>query len=439
MKVDMSVFFEIAYAAANKRLCLFLGAGFSKELTQGQAPSWEMLLKQLCGLLENPKQIEKDLFPEDVNEQTLALEEVGQILALEFHRQGKNLHEETAKLIAKLSLKGNNRLVKNFLLKHTPRVITTNYDLLIEKLLGDDVINISPGCPIPRIAGKTKVYHIHGSVNLPSRLVITSDNYFNFINNESYFSRKLSTILHENTVVIMGYSMGDVNLRAIINEYRQLSRKHHPGGNIFFVARGAVNRRIKDYYFECYGVTVIDQTEVKNFFRELNKHINKVVDFAETSIKDLDDVLNLGHEYIDDFIWIEPSFYIIISAINSSIYGLSDKAALGVIKSVIEKKLNLADIIYGSWHHYAHLSGWIVRLGEMMKIKDSLLEEVFLKAAHYTMHIMSKENKVGFSWGAYSKWESGWDRLLPENKEIIMDYFIGKETPKDAYWLRELL
>lgn len=83
-----------------------------------------------------------------------------------------------------------------------------------------------------------------------------------------------------------------INLRAIINEYRQLSRKHHPGGNIFFVARGAVNRRIKDYYFECYGVTVIDQTEVKTTFREPNKHINKVVDFAETSIKDLDDVLN---------------------------------------------------------------------------------------------------------------------------------------------------
>ncbi|MEN9985182.1 MAG: hypothetical protein RI925_684, partial [Pseudomonadota bacterium] len=408
----MSVFFEIAYAAANKRLCFFLGAGFSKELTQGHAPSWDMLLKQLCDLLKDSEKTKEDLFSGSKKGQLLTFEEIGQILALEFKRQKMNLHEEAARLISRLTLKGDNRLVKNFLCRHSPHVITTNYDLLIEKLLGDEAVSISPGLPVPRISGKTKIYHVHGSINAPAHIVITSDDYFKFISNEGYFSRKLSTMLHENTVVIMGYSMGDVNLKAIINEHRRLSIGHNPGGNIFFVSRASVNQQIKNYYFECYGVTVVDDVDVKGFFRKTNKHIKRVEEFISTSIQDIDNVLVLGHEFVDDFIWIESSFYIIISAIHCTTHRFNEEKTLNAISDILCKKIGLASMPYGSWHHCAHLSGWIIRLGEMMRIKGSLLEGVFLEAADLTMSNMSKENKIGFSWKAYHEWSNGWGRLL---------------------------
>ena len=104
-------------------------------------------------------------------------------------------------------------------------------------------------------------------------MVVTSEDYFRFINGNSYFSNKLSTVLHENTIVILGYSLSDANLKAIINEYKVFSRDNVMSSNIFLVSRGELLQPIKDYYFSCYGVRVIDKTEVSDFFRKLNDKI----------------------------------------------------------------------------------------------------------------------------------------------------------------------
>ncbi|WP_368859620.1 SIR2 family protein [Escherichia coli] len=87
------------------------------------------------------------------------------------------------------------------------------------------------------------------------------------------FSNKLSTVLHENTIVILGYSLSDANLKAIINEYKVFSRGNVMSSNIFLVSRGELLQPIKDYYFSCFGVRVIDKTEVSDFFRKLNDKI----------------------------------------------------------------------------------------------------------------------------------------------------------------------
>lgn len=50
----MSEYFEIAYAAVSKGLCLFTGTGFSKAVTDNAAPTWKALLLDLCDLCDNP-------------------------------------------------------------------------------------------------------------------------------------------------------------------------------------------------------------------------------------------------------------------------------------------------------------------------------------------------------------------------------------------------
>src|SRR5690606_382012 len=105
--------------------------------------------------------------------------------------------------------------VAKFFSERQFRVVTTNYDKLAEELTGEsECQSIAPGLPIPRSSANVKVYHVHGSIDSPENMVITSEDYFKFINGDSYFSRKLSTVLHENTVVILGYSLGDTNLKA---------------------------------------------------------------------------------------------------------------------------------------------------------------------------------------------------------------------------------
>lgn len=180
----------------------------------------------------------------------------------------KNTHEEIAHIIAGLKLQSNNLIITDFLEKQKSlAVLTTNYDKLLEALAGEkDCLSLSPGFPVPRSHSRANVYHVHGSIDSAINMVVTANDYFNFINKESYFSRKLSTILHENTVVILGYSLGDTNLKAILSDYNGFSINHLINSNIFLVSRSKVDQHIKDYYSHCYGVRVLDNLEVHDFF-----------------------------------------------------------------------------------------------------------------------------------------------------------------------------
>ena len=77
----MTEFFEIAYAAVSNRLCLFTGTGFSKAITENEAPSWQALLESLCEKCEDPDTLKESLFPSS-GKNPLSLEEAAQVIEL---------------------------------------------------------------------------------------------------------------------------------------------------------------------------------------------------------------------------------------------------------------------------------------------------------------------------------------------------------------------
>jgi hypothetical protein len=129
----MSEFFEIAYAAASGRLCLFTGTGFSKAVTENKAPSWQGLLELMCDMTSDPAALKKALFPEN-GTHPLSLEEAAQVISLELSKKEISIHDEISKIIEKIKPSGNNAIISNFLSKRSFEVITTNYDKLIELL-----------------------------------------------------------------------------------------------------------------------------------------------------------------------------------------------------------------------------------------------------------------------------------------------------------------
>ena len=297
----MSEFFEIAFAAASNRLCLFTGTGFSKAVTEKSAPSWQELLEAACQLCQDPVKIKDSLFPPG-GKNPLSLEESAQIIEIELLKAGKEIHIELANIISQIKLQGDNSVISEFLTKHSFRVVTTNYDKLIEELTNpQECQSLTPGLPIPRSSSRVKVYHVHGSIDSPKNMVVTSDDYFKFINGNSYFSRKLSTVLHENTVVILGYSLGDTNLKAIISDYKGFSRSHFIGSNIFFISRSEVKKHIKDYYSYCYGIRVIDNTDIHDFFRKLNSKVPEAEKCLESSIDNIKKVVYDKHHYTESY------------------------------------------------------------------------------------------------------------------------------------------
>lgn len=422
----MSEYFEIAYAAVSNRLCFFTGTGFSKAVSSNEAPSWQGLLEDCCLLMPRGQELKEALFPDD-GKNPLTLEEAAQVISIELLNSGRSIHDEISKIISDVKLKGDNSAVLSFLSSRACRIVTTNYDKLAEELAGNDNCqSLTPGLPIPRSPARTKVYHVHGSIDSPENMVVTSDDYFKFINGSSYFSKKLSTVLHENTVVILGYSLGDTNLKAIISDYKGFSRNHIIGSNIFLVSRNTVNQSVKDYYAHCYGIRVIDSTDVNAFFHHLNTHIPSAEKCTESSIGNIRKVVFEKQEFTKEFLRIENTFYEIISSISAIGVSIGHPEVVRALGKIIKYKSELTDE-NNAWEQYEHLARWLIYLGSILEIKGTSIENVFLDAVLRSMTTMRSGHYIGYSWHAYNSWNNRWSSIIAKNRGLIRSH-IEKST-----------
>ncbi|CAD7720427.1 hypothetical protein LMG31886_01380 [Xanthomonas hydrangeae] len=427
----MSAYFEIAYAAASGNLCLFTGTGFSKAITGNNAPTWQGLLEELCMMCPNSTALKESLFPPG-KQPTVSLDEAAQIISIALSRAGKQIHAETAAIIERIVLSGDNSAVQAFLSDKSVKVITTNYDKLVEQLAGESSCqSIAPGLPIPRAQCRIKVYHVHGSVVSPENMIITSDDYFRFINAESYFSRKLSTILHENTVVILGYSLGDTNLKAILSDYKGFSKTHFIGSNIFFVSRTLVSQYLKDYYSHCYGIRVLDGVEVAAFFGAVNAEMPSATTKVAGSIENIRRVMWQGATFTDAYIRIENSFYEIIASLGAEGISISNPRVVKVLGDVIAKKVMLTRE-NSAWVQYEHLTRWITYLGSLLDIRGTPIEATVLDAALHSMNTMSRKLLFGYSWKAFEVWSQPWPALTASNRATIRHFIEAKTQGADA-------
>lgn len=434
----MSAYFEIAYAAASGRLCLFTGTGFSKAVTANAAPSWQGLLETLCGSLPNAAKLKAALFPAGTPT-PLPLEEAAQILDIELQKIGKSAHEEIATIIRGLSLVGDNKPIADFIQENSFEVVTTNYDKLFQQLAATVAPQtVTPGLPIPRSSAKVQVYHVHGSVDSPQNMVVTSDDYFRFLNSDSYFSKKLSTILHENTVVILGYSLGDTNLKSILSDYKVFSRANVIGGNIFFVSRSAVDQHIKDYYAHSFSIRVIDQVDVLPFFSMVNAALPEAKNNLESSKDNIRKVLYENKMFTDNYLKVESSFFHIVASISAIGLSINSGGVVKLIGSIIERKIAFTNE-RGAWEQYTQLAKWLTYLATLIDLKGTSIQQAFLDAVLRSMKSMSKGQELGYSWHAYRAWSAGWANISPSNRVLIRNHIQANCTRADALELVEIL
>lgn len=426
-----SSMFEIAYAAATQRLCLFTGTGFSKAISDQEAPGWQDLLEEVCDGLPDGADLKAALFPLK-GDKPLSLEEAAQVIELRLRRHSKNINTEIKNIIGAIFVQGDVKQIKKFYEEYSFRVVTTNYDKLSEELAGRDrVQSIAPGRPIPRSSAPIKVYHVHGSIDSPENMVVTSDDYFRFMGSDSYFSRKLSTILHENTVVIIGYSLGDTNLKRIINDYKAFANNHVIGSNLFFVSRKMVDQIVKDFYFHSFGIRVIDSLEVGEFFTLLNRRARLASKIAEQSLRSISNVIEKGMRFKDTYIKLEDSFFRVIASLPAKGFSLKDPRVVDVVGDFLERKRRFT-LEAGAWEQYDHLASWLIYLGAVFEVGNSSIREVYLKAVRRSMVTMSKEKRLGYSWQAYKLWHVGWASISAANRAMIREYITDQAVGTEA-------
>lgn len=96
-------------------------------------------------------------------------------------------------------------------------VITTNYDRLCERVFpGFDVKVGEHGMLFHESSFAQELYKIHGSVDEPGSLVLTSADYRAFDEGKDYLVAKLLTIFLEFPVIFLGYSIQDENVKKIL-------------------------------------------------------------------------------------------------------------------------------------------------------------------------------------------------------------------------------
>lgn len=103
----------------------------------------------------------------------------------------------------------------------------------------------------------------------PAGMVITTTDYFKFINSSDYFSKKVFTLINESPTLIMGYSLADPNLKAILNALRSNPMGGINRGNLFYITSEALQPYVRDYYEAAYGITTIDSKSIDECLCEI--------------------------------------------------------------------------------------------------------------------------------------------------------------------------
>jgi hypothetical protein len=150
-------------------------------------------------------------------------------------------------------------------LKISP-VFTTNYDNLLEKALQAAGIKFNPVVTSSDASfwtsDRVQLVKLHGDINQPGTVVITSEDYEKYSSEHPALARLLSTTMQTRTLLLLGYSATDIDFRQLLTQVQSESGAFKPNAYaVMFDAPGLVARDM-----EHRGIRVINflNVEVKD-------------------------------------------------------------------------------------------------------------------------------------------------------------------------------
>lgn len=97
-------------------------------------------------------------------------------------------------------------------------IITTNYDELQEEIFDYKVYSSQDELLFHTKYDLGEIYKIHGSVTDPNTILINTSDYEMIAQKHKYIAAKLLTIFVEHPIFFIGYSIGDEDIRSILND-----------------------------------------------------------------------------------------------------------------------------------------------------------------------------------------------------------------------------
>lgn len=242
---------HIVDANDNNRLAVFVGTGLSMTANTkiNKIPSWGELIEEL---------------KTDLNSTDNDFLRIAQLFYLEF---GAVKYFEKIKSYFPDSIEPSS--VHKILFKIAPEyIITTNWDTLLEKANNGMYELVRSDSELVQSSLRKKIIKIHGDFS-KNNIVFKEDDYLNYQYNFPLIENYIKSILTTHTVLFIGYSYNDVNLKHIINWLKKHSDMLPPK-YLFFYDEKQKNITVQRQYLSNHGITLleIDKTE-KDYFPEL--------------------------------------------------------------------------------------------------------------------------------------------------------------------------
>ena len=201
---------RIVYASKNNSLTFFVGAGVSK---CSGIPLWEELIKKIC--IKMQIKVPKKLSSDDY----LRIPQM-------FYCTCDNSRDYTdfiKKAIDKPDSVPNE--VHHIMMKfHPASFLTTNYDHLLETAAveyGQSYKCVVKDEEVALIKGDRYILKVHGDIE-HNNFVLREEDYLAYEENFKLISPLMRSVFSTNTVVFIGYGIGDYNVKLIIDGVRRV-------------------------------------------------------------------------------------------------------------------------------------------------------------------------------------------------------------------------
>lgn len=261
---------ELKEGIKNRNVILFVGAGVSATL---KLPTWGELINHLSTELG----YNNELF--NLYGDSLSLAEYYELTKgglndlVEWMKVKWAVNQDTIK---------QSKIYKAIAKLNFPIIYTTNYDHCLE------IAHDQWGKPYRQIidvddfvsldSSETQIVKFHGDITSASSIILTEGSYFERLSFESPLDIKLRSDMLGKSILFIGYSLSDINMRLLIYKLDQLWRKSNESGKrpksyLFMAAPNPIQEKI----LESRGINAIigkdrDRTKsLEDFLWELTQ------------------------------------------------------------------------------------------------------------------------------------------------------------------------
>jgi hypothetical protein len=427
----------VANAALFGSLGLFVGSGFSKALNS-QAPSFQSLLESACSELDlNFDFNDADLVRGKSYPQIA--EELAEILTDEDTRPYADASLDLKRVICNLcDIKPTPAKARRFssALQRIPIqwAITTNYDFILENLIPNSV-PLLPNQFLNSRPDYIPIYHLHGHVRSPSSIVITDSDYVRLLAPTEYRQLKLNLLLAESTSLMMGYSLGDINVKNALEWSRAFSTnwglEAEPHQSLVVQALFKPAPDTMNPYFGKNGEVIVEMHDILTFLTEISEVVEARRSEHDESKELLKSWLVSGRaESVADDPSARQEFLDLLGRFPRS-YDV--QTVIRFLESVFDPIWESARET-GGWEHYDRFLQVLfdaLKAIPVVRIHPLLLSYLAERLDEISYFVNPRgEKELGTSFAASKSWQRRKDELPEEMRKALCEF--GRDRSRQS-------